>query len=153
MLAPAEQAQLIDFLDQGKGLYIEGCDFAAHNNGTAFFQRFGCAFVSNGNPATTGNVSSVTGQAGSIVEGKGYSYLYQQPPDAYVDDIDASGGAVIFQCQANCGRAVSYAGPGGTYRAICSAFLFGGLREGTNTKTELLGIYLNYLNGAKREAR
>lgn len=75
-----------------------------------------------------------------------YSYLFQQAPDKYVDEIAANQGAIIFECQNNSGRAVIYDGSN-TYRAIHSTFIFGALRNDINTKAELMGIYLNYLAG------
>ena len=145
IIAQDEQSRLVDFLDNGKGLYIEGADFAASNNGTPLFEMFGCTYVDNGMPADTGNVSSITGQFGSIVDGKTYSYLYKEPPDNFVDYISANGGTIIFKSQDSLGRAVMYSGPSNNYRTIHSSFVFSALRDGLHTKEQLMDIYLNYL--------
>ncbi|HIE06339.1 MAG TPA: T9SS type A sorting domain-containing protein [bacterium (Candidatus Stahlbacteria)] len=108
---------------------------------------FGCTYLGDGNPASSGNVQSVTGQTGSITEGKSYSYLYKQGPDNYVDYIGPNGGTIFFKSQDNRGRAVNYNGQSNNYRSIHSAFIFGALRNGSNTKNELMGIYMNYLLG------
>jgi len=106
---------------------------------------FGCTYLGDGNP--TGNISSITGQDGSIAAGKNYDYLYQQGPDNYVDYIGPNGGTIFFKSQEGLGRAINYSGPSNNYRAIHSPFIFGALRNGTSTKNELMVIYVNYLLG------
>jgi hypothetical protein len=71
--------------------------------------------------------------------------LYQQLVDNYVDILGSTGGTLFFRSQDNQGRAVNYSGPSNTQRAIHSAVVFGALRNGTDTKTELMNIYMNYL--------
>ena len=136
---------MISFLDSGKGLYIEGTDFGYNNSTTALYQRFGCSYLSDGVPNTTGNVQYVNGQSGTFVDAMSYDYLYQQLVDNYVDVIGSTGGTLFFRSQDNQGRAVNYKGPTSTQRAIHSAVVFGALRNGSDTKTELMYIYMNYL--------
>lgn len=147
MIDSVSQSQLVAFLNQGKGLYIEGSDFGYSNSTTQLYQMFGCAYVGNGNPYTTGNVNTLAGQVSTIVEGKDYLYLYQNWPDQYVDLIDATDGTLLYLSQDGNGRAVEYEGPGNSYRAVHSTFTFGGLRDGSSTKKELMALYLNYLLG------
>lgn len=135
------------FLDQGKSLYIEGCDFGVSNSTTELYQRFACNFIDHGNSPTVGNISSVTGQGGTMVQGLDYDYLYQDGPDSYVDIISANGGTIIYQCQSLSGRAVIYEDPTSGYRTIHSTFIFGALRDGANVKQDLMAAYLNYLKG------
>lgn len=141
------QSKLVAFLNQGKGLYIEGSDFGKENDASQLYQMFGCSYAGDGNPYSTGNVSTLAGQVGTIVEGKDYQYLYQDWPDQYVDLINATNGTLLYQCQSGFGRAVEYEGAGNSYRAIHSSCTFGGLRDGSSTKEELMAIYLNYLFG------
>ena len=103
-----EQARLVDFLDQDKGLYIEGCDFGFDNRTTELYQKFGCAYVGNGNDSLPGNVNTAIGQTGTITEGKNYTYLFQEAPDKYVDEIAANQGTIIFECHNSIGRADIY---------------------------------------------
>ena len=112
---------------------------------TAIYQKFGCTYAGDGSPSTTGNVSTVTGQSGTFVEGKDFSYLYRQGPDNYVDYISANGGTIIYASQDGRGRAVCYDGGNNGYRAIHSAFIFGALRNGIDNKNELMNLYVNYL--------
>lgn len=134
-------------MDSGKGLYIEGCDFGAYNSSSDLYQRFGCAYLNDGWPSTIGNVSSLTGQSGTFVQGYNYDYLFQQDPDNFVDEITANGGTIIYASQDAVGRAIMYDGPGNNYRALHSTFIFGALQSGTNTKEELMQVYMNYLLG------
>jgi len=146
MIDREDRIKLTNFLESGKGLYIEGCDFGLYNDTTELYQKFGCKFISDGNYSTIGNVNNVTGTTGSITSGSNFTYLYQQEPDNYVDVIDADSGTIIFRSQDSYGRAISYGGSTNSYRAIHSSFIFGALRDGANTKEELMAIYLNYLH-------
>ena len=85
----------------------------------------GSMYLGSGYPSVIGNVSSLAGQNGSFVQGMQYGYLYQQEPDNYIDEIAASDGTLLFFSQDSQGRAVSYSGPAGTYRAVNSTFIFG----------------------------
>jgi len=115
------------------------------NSSTDLYSYFGCNFVSNGSTSFFGNVITLTGQSGSIAEGKTYGYLYQQGPDHYVDAISSNGGTIFFIDQTDTGRAVSYGGPTNSYRAIHSTIIFGALQETLNTRNELMASYMEYL--------
>lgn len=104
---------------------------------------FGTTFHDPGAPV--GNVSSVTGQSGSLVDGMFYSYLYENNPDRFVDKLTPNGGSLLFESQDSSGRTLLYSGPADTYRAINSSIIFGGLRDSTHTKLELMNMYLDYL--------
>jgi hypothetical protein len=105
----------------------------------------GCSYVGDGNGYATGNVSHVTGQGGSFVAGFGYDFPYQQPCDNYIDQIGSNGGTIAFRSQDNHGRVVYYNGTGDSYRSIHSTCVFGALRNGTHTKSQLMTEYMNYL--------
>jgi hypothetical protein len=92
-----------------------------------------------------GNVIDLSGVPGTLFENVHYDYLYQDFPDNFVDFIGQENGLVFFESQDSKGRAVYYSGNDDSYRAIHSAILFGGIRNGTHTKTELMGMYMDYL--------
>jgi hypothetical protein len=104
---------------------------------------FGCSYLGDGN--SSNNVQSVTGQTGTFVQAMNYDYMYGQGPDSYVDLIGANGGTILYRSQDNNGRAIFYNGAGGNYRAIHSSVIFGALRDGAHTKTELMTEYMDYL--------
>jgi len=136
---------LTEFLDAGKGLYIEGCDFAAQNDTTQLLQRFGCAFGDGGLPKDSGNVSMIIGQSSSPVNGLEFGYPFKQDPDNFVDYLTPQSGIPMFKSQDSLTRVVCWSGSSNNYRAICSAIIFGALKEAANNKNELMLRYLNYL--------
>ncbi len=145
MIAQVEQSKLVDFLQDGKSVYIEGTDFGAYNAMEQLYGMFGCDFIDYGQPSFVGNVISLEGQDGTIAEGMSYDYLYQQGPDNYVDEIGENSGTLFFKSQDGIGRGICYAGPTNSYRAVHSTVIFGALVNGTNTKTELMNDYMSYM--------
>lgn len=101
----------------------------------------------DGDGASSGNVQHISGLSGTIVDVLSLDYLYNAGPDYYVDIISANGGTLLFESQDSKGRVVSYSGPSNNYRTINSAVVFGALRDGTSSKNELMGIYMDYLTG------
>jgi hypothetical protein len=95
--------------------------------------------------APVGNVSMVTGQAGSLLDGMFYPYLYENNPDRFVDVLEPNGGSLLFQSQDSNDRVILYSGPTDNYRAINSSIIFGGLRDSLYTKIELMDQYMDYL--------
>lgn len=145
MLTVGEQDALISVLNAGKGLYIENPDLGYAHSGTQLYQMLGATYLGDGNSYTTGNVQSVTGQAGTFVADLNYNYMYQQLPDNYVDYIGSNGGTILFRSQENYGRVICYGGTSNSYRSIYSTFNLGALRNGANTKLQLVQRYMNYL--------
>jgi len=136
---------LTSFLDAGKGLYIEGCDFAAQNDTTQLLQRFGCILGGGGLPKDSGNVNILIGQSSSPVNELEFGYPFRQDPDHFADYLVPQLGIPMFKSQESLTRGVCWSGSSNKYRAICSAIIFGGLKETTNNKNELMLRYLNYL--------
>ncbi|MCX7995482.1 MAG: T9SS type A sorting domain-containing protein [candidate division WOR-3 bacterium] len=132
-------------MNAGKGLYIENPDLGYAHSGTQLYQMLGATYLGDGNPYSTGNVQSVTGQPGTFVAGMSYNYMYQQIPDNYVDYIGSNGGTILFRSQENYGRVICYSGTGNTYRSIYSTFNLGALRNGAYTKLQLVQKYMEYL--------
>jgi hypothetical protein len=143
MLAPAEQTTLVNFLNAGKGLYIENPDLGFHHGNTTFYSMLGCDYIGDGN--ASGNVSSVTGETGTFVEGMTFNYPYEQGPDSYNDIIGSNGGTIFFKSQDTNGRALCYNGTTGDYRSIHSTIIFGAHQNTSSTKLDLMTVYMNYL--------
>jgi hypothetical protein len=76
-------------------------------------------------------------------------YMYFDAPDHYVDEIAADGGRMIFNCQRGYGRVAAHAGTEAPYRTITAMHVFGAIKnaQSTHTKAELMGLYLEYLQG------
>ena len=126
-------------------MYIEGGDFGYSNSTNELYPYFGCTFVSDGYDYLTGNVQTMTGQSGTFGQGLDLGYMYQQPPDAYVDQIEANGGTVLYRDQSGIGRAVCYAGPTNSYRAVHMATTFGALRTSDVQRDLLATALVDYL--------
>jgi len=125
-------------MNTGKGVYIEGSDFGADHTGTDFFEYFGCALDSD----VTTNIGSMTGVPSTITSGMNFSFTSGGDENYSVDAINATEGTDIFASIGNYNRTVVNNSTGLT---ICSTPVLGGFIDGTNTRTELLGIYLDFL--------
>lgn len=137
----------MNYLNAGGRLYIENADLGYYHSSTELYQMLGCSYLGDGNPYTTGNVQGVNGESGTFVQGMGFDYLYQQPPDNYIDMINGvAGGVVIFRSQDNVGRVVAN-DVTDAYRSIHSTVMFGPLRNGSDTKLALMSAYMDFFFG------
>lgn len=143
-LTSSQQTKLIDFLNSGKGLYVGGNDFGYFHGSDPIYAMFGCTYLGDHTA-----ISSMTGQAATLLEGSTINYTASGYADDYLDWIGSSGGDLLYKCQSNLYRAVSYAGADGSYRAIHSAFWFGALKDAnaSHTKAEIMAAYVRYLSG------
>jgi len=105
----------------------------------------GITYLADGSPFATGNVQSLTGE--DIASGLTYEYPYKTVPDNYVDEFGAGSGTLAFVCQNDKGRIGYYSGAADSYRTITSSVIFGAIEDGTNTKAELMDLYMDYLTG------
>ncbi|MBN2465709.1 hypothetical protein JXD38_08845 [candidate division WOR-3 bacterium] len=134
-------AQLTAYLDSGHPVYAEGGDFGYSNATSELWPYFGASYLGDGQPSSTGNVQSLNGEAGTLAEGMGLTYLYQQEPDNYVDELGSDGGTVVVRSQENIGRVVCNETP--TYRTVLSATIFGA-SSGADREALLAG-FMDYL--------
>lgn len=93
-----------------------------------------------------GAISSVSGQSGSIVEGKSYNCLTSVAPNNYVDEISSNGATIIFKTNGGKGCGSTYEGPDDNYRALHTSFNFTLVRT-EDKRNELMKIYMEYLLG------
>ena len=143
-LTAGQQQDLVGFLNDGKGLYIGGNDFGYFNGGDPIYSMFGCTYLGDHT-----DVTSLTGPNNTLLGGSTINYANAGYPGDYLDWIGSNGGDLLYRCQNNLYRAVAYAGPNGTYRAIHSAFWFGAMKDAgaSHTKTEIMAAYMRYLKG------
>ena len=147
-LTAGQQQQLIQFLENGKSIYLEANDFAYFQKSTPFFQMFGAAYLGDG--AASNNVSTLTGQSRTLMEGAVQAYLYGSSyPDEYVDELGSNGCDLLFKCQQGKGRVAAYAGANGTYRTLFSTVWLGAMKDASSnyTKKEIMAAYMRYLKG------
>ena len=102
---------------------------------------FGITYNADGS-----SISSVSGQSGSIVEGKSYTMLAGVTPNNYIDEISSNGAKIIFQTNGGKGCGSTYEGPDGSYRTLHTSFNFNLVRTEA-ARDELMKIYMDYLIG------
>jgi PKD repeat protein len=139
VLTAAEGLVLANFLNNGGNIYMEGGDTWYYDPTTAVHSMFNINPVSDG----SGDMSVVTGQAGTFTEGMSFIYTGD---NNYMDRIEAIPPAVkILQNQSpSYGTGVAH--DAGTYRTIGVSHEFGGLSDGSSpsTKAELMDAYLEF---------
>jgi hypothetical protein len=139
-----EQQRLVDFLDDGKSLYIEGVDVGNSYSSTTLYSYLGSTHLGDGNYE---NVQDLIGVNGSFAAPNQFQYLYSTDADYSVDEIGENGGMLFFRSQDDIGRGIFYDG-GGQYRTIYSSTIFGAMKnDGMNTKASMMERFLNWLNG------
>ena len=139
-MSSEDQEKLIDYLDNGGALYIEGSNVAYDHQGTSFLSYLGVDFISIGSQNT---ISSLQGLSDTITQSLEFTYSYGSDADYNVDEI--AGDVVILKSQDGKGRAVSYENR--SYRTICASPILGAYHDGmdNNTKAYLVSLYLDYL--------
>ena len=142
ILSENEGQDLADYLEAGGHLYMEGGDTWSYDEVTAVHPMFKITGISDGNS----DLDIVNGQTGTFTEGMSYSYGGE---NNYIDHIMAISPAFnIFENNSPAYyTAVAY--DASDYKTIGSAFEFGGLANGTNTKQELMFEYLNFFGISK----
>lgn len=135
---------IIDFLNDGKSVYIEGTDVAEDLQGTALFDFFGTSFDGNGGYFNVQNVSSTIG---TITDPILLNYQYSSESDYGVDELSGSEGTICLSSQEGIGRVTFWDGPNKEYKVIMSSILFGSLIDGIgdNNKATLMSRYYSFL--------
>lgn len=135
---------IIDFIESGKSVYIEGTDVASGLQGTVLFPYFGNSFVGEGGNY---NVQTLSGVTGTFADPIIVDYQYSSESDYGVDELGAASAELCVKSQDDIGRVTYWNGPDGTYRAMMSSILFGSIIDGTvnNNKATLMARYYSFL--------
>ncbi|NOX48898.1 MAG: PKD domain-containing protein [Chlorobi bacterium] len=137
VLSSGEGQEFADFLNAGGNLYMEGGDTWYYDSPTPVHPMFNINATEDG----TSDLSNVLGEDGTFTEGMSFGY---SGDNSYVDHLTATSPA--FEILANqspaYGTGVAY--DAGTYKTIGCSHEFGGLDDGTSTKTELMAKYLEF---------
>ena len=137
VLNSIEGQELADYLEAGGNLYMEGGDTWYYDSPTAVHPMFNILKIADG----SGDLDVVNGQTGTFTEGLSYNYGGE---NNYIDHITAIAPAFNIFENNNPAYFAAVAYDAGDYKAIGSAFEFGGLANGTSTKQELMYEYLNF---------
>jgi hypothetical protein len=128
-----EAGLVVDFLDGGYPVYLEGGDVWFYDpeyyNGYDFGPLFGIDGLSDG----SNDMGPVVGVSGTFTQGMNFTYSGE---NLYMDHITATGtGFVVFQDGDNsydCG----VANDPGTYKTVGGSFELGGLDDGSGVSTK-----------------
>ncbi len=139
----SEASALVDYLNNGGHMYLEGGDVwfydPPYQGGYDFGPLFGIDAVSDG----LGDLSPVLGESGTFTEGMNFTYSGE---NSYIDHIDSTGsGFLIFRDgdnNYNCG----VANDAGAYMTVGTSFELGGLVDasGVSTRAVLLNSIMNF---------
>ncbi len=146
---------MIEFLLEGKGVYVEGNEFAHDHapgkwNYFGLYDYFGSNYEGDGtgwSPPTGGNIQMLVGQPGTWTQGMREEYMYQQPPDHYVDLISSNGGTIAFTCQGGEGRLVFHRDGIPEHATIHATYVFGAVKDAPSSvsKADLMTFYMAHL--------
>jgi len=142
-LTAGQQQLIIDFLNAGKSVYVEGNDFGYFHKNDPLYSMFGCSYVGDHDL-----VDTLDGADDTIMEGAALKYKKNGFADDYMDWFIATDGDLSLKANKKW-RMVSYAGPNGKYRSMHAAFWFGALinSAGSHTKADMMAAYMRYLKG------
>ncbi len=151
-----EAAQLIAFVDDGGSLYTEEPNFGGQYkvNGTEttldLWERFHCTYAM-GNGKSIGNVQSLDGATGTVMDGLYFTYDYQADPDQFISKVGPDGepgSALLWSDQSLECRGTHYVDPAtGSHRYMIPVILGGMTGSGyPSTHLEYVTRILTDLN-------
>ncbi len=116
-ISTADQQTLVNYIEDGHPVFLEGNDFAHDYQGTTLLSLFGAVY--NGDGSTEGNVSQLIGRPGTFAQGMTFGYPFGSAADFSVDDVLPGGsnpGVILFDDQNGPGKAMSSPSEGGAPR-------------------------------------
>jgi len=139
----AEASALVDYLNNGGRMYLEGGDVWYYDPPYQGGYNFGPLFGINPTADGTSDGGPFAGQTGTFTEGMDFAYAGE---NAYIDHISPIGtGFLIFYDTDNAYDA-GVANDAGTYRTVGTSFELGGLTDGSgvSTKAALLDSIMHF---------
>ena len=140
VLTNDEAAPLINFLNNGGNLYMEGADtwyYDQQYNATSLHPMFNISGLTDG----TGDLGTIAGVAGTVTEGMSFFF---SGDNSYIDHISAVNPSYTIFKNTTPAYDIAVAYDAGTYKTIGSAFEFGGLLDNLNSNRK--NLMLQYLN-------
>jgi hypothetical protein len=129
----SEAAALVEFVNQGGGLYLEGGDVWFYDPMYGGYD-FGPLFGINATEDGWDDLATIQGESGTFTQDMSFSYAGE---NNWIDHISPTGGDafLIFKNSSpvyDCG----VANEGGIYRTVGLSFEFGGLTDGSPPSTK-----------------
>ena len=143
-MSSVNQQRLIDYLDGGGSVYMEGADVAFNHYSAPFFDYFGTGLVNTGaNQAIT----FLTGLDETFSLELIYDYSGGYDAHYKIDELSTTTGTAFLVSEDQIVRAVFNLTE--TYRTICSAPIIGAFGNGIelNLRAFLMGQYIDFLAG------
>ncbi len=141
VLSDAEAEPLMQFLENGGNLYMEGADTWYYDqlyDPTGLQPMFNINGISDGSD----DLGTIAGVNGTFTEGLSF---YFNGDNNYIDHIAPVAPAVSILSNTNPAYDVAVAYDAGTYKTIGSSFEFGGLTDmQSSTKKNLMQRYLDF---------
>ncbi|MCF7842292.1 MAG: choice-of-anchor J domain-containing protein, partial [Lentisphaeria bacterium] len=132
----AEVGALVDYVNAGGAIYMEGGDTWAYDDATALHAVFNIDGVSDG----SGDLTSVEGA--DFAEGMDYAYFGGNSFMDHLAPLTEESVTIHVNPADGFGCGVAFLSPNGN--TIGTSFEFGGLEDGASTKAELLQAYLDF---------
>ncbi|MCF7801705.1 MAG: choice-of-anchor D domain-containing protein, partial [Candidatus Marinimicrobia bacterium] len=132
----AEVGALVDYVQAGGAIYMEGGDTWAYDDATALHAVFNIDGVSDG----SGDLASVEGA--DFAEGMDYTYTGGNSFIDHLAPLTEESVTIHVNPADGFGCGVAFLSPNGN--TIGTSFEFGGLEDGASTKAELLQAYLDF---------
>jgi hypothetical protein len=152
-ISVSQRDRLMNYMDSGGPLYIEGGEVGNTYAFTPFYNYLGVEYVDDGRPKAEGNVNEALGTNSLDGIDLEYAPYMSENPDNFIDELreDGVNAEMVMVSkrsgnQSN-GRVVWYANTTfDSYRVVYSSIIFGGFRDGTSdNKDQLMGQYIAFL--------
>ncbi len=142
VLTTAEAQKMINFLNGGGRLYMEGGDtwhYDQISNPTNLHPMFNI----NGKGDNGGDITTLLGKNGTFTEGMSFTF---SGDENYIDKLEPKNQAFVVMSNQNLAFDVAIANEATDYKTIGSSIEFGGLVDGTlpSTKANLMQEYLTF---------
>jgi len=140
-----EALALTGFIDGGGSIYVEEPAFGGtyDTGGTTATQELWSRFhalYESGSMKATGNVETLTGQGGELMNGMSFEYDYQSWPDQFVEKVSpdgSTGTSLLWHDQSAEGRGSLYVDPSTGSNRYVVPVLLGGMSDGTYPSTRI----------------
>jgi hypothetical protein len=139
--ASAEAAALVQYINDGGNVYLEGGDVWYYDppTGYNFGPLFGILPINDG----SNDLFTVAGLSGTFTEGMSFTYAGQ---NSYIDHLRATGTGFSILKNATNTDTVGVANDAGTHKTVGTSFELGGLVDGRgiSTKAALLDSIMHF---------
>jgi len=136
----AEETALVEYLDNGGNLYLEGGDVFCFGSHPATLRGY-FNLIDEGDG--TGDLYTAAGVAGTFTAGMSFTYSGE---NAYIDQLGAVSPAFETFTNPADGLGCGIAHDAGTYRVIGASYEFSGLNDDVSpsTRLELMDAYIEF---------